>query len=106
MTSGNLGGGALGGVGVGDWPYTLGAGLYSGCVAGCWLCTLGAVECRLMRSVKSSAILGGDRFGLGGGLRTVLGLSCAKMSASLASATLVSIPKTENGASGAGLRKS
>ena len=33
MMSGNLGGGALGGVGVGDWPYTLGAGLYSGDVA-------------------------------------------------------------------------
>ena len=41
--SGNLGGDALGGVGVGDWPYTLGSGLYSGGVAGCWLCTLGAV---------------------------------------------------------------
>ena len=105
MTSGNLGDGALGGVGVGDWPYTLGPGLYNGCVAGCWLRTLGAVAYRLMRSVKSSAILGGDGFGLGGGLGTVLGLSCAKMSASLASATLVSVPKTANGASGAGLRK-
>ena len=62
--SGNLGGGALGGVGVGDWPYTLGAGLYSGGVAGCWLCTLGDVACWLRRSVKSSVILGGD--GLGG----------------------------------------
>ena len=105
MTSGNIGGGALGGVGVGDWPYNLGAGLYNGCVAGCWLCTLGAGACRLMRSVKSSAILGGDGFCLGGGLGTVLGLSCAKMSDSLASATLVSVPKTENGASGTGLRK-
>ena len=38
--SGILGGYALGGVGVGDWPYTLGAGLYSGGVAGCWLCNL------------------------------------------------------------------
>ena len=104
MTSGNLGGGALGGVGVGDWPYTLGAGLYSGCVAGCWLCTLGAVACRLMRSVKSSTILGGDGFGLGGGLGTVLGLSCAKMSANLANAMLVSVPKTANGASGSGMR--
>ena len=103
--TGNLGGGALGGVGVGDWPYTLGAGLDSGCVAGCCLCTLGAVACRLMRSVKSSAILGGDGFDLGGGLRTVLGLSCAKMSANLANATLVSVPKTANGVSGAGLRK-
>ena len=103
--SGNLGGGALEGVGVVGWPYTLGAGLYSGGVAGCWLCTLRAVACRLMRSVKSSVILGGDGFGLGGGLRTVLGLSCAKMSANLANATLVSVPKTENGSSGAGLRK-
>ena len=102
MTSGNLGGGALGGVGVGDWPYTLGAGLNSGCVASCWICTLGAVACRLMRS---GTILGGDGFGLGGGLRTVLGLSCAKMSPNLANATLVSVPKTANGASGAGLRK-
>ena len=76
MMSGNFGGGALGGVGVGDWPYTLGAGLYSGGVAGCWLCTLGAVACRLMRLGKSSVILGGDGFGLGGGLITVLGLSC------------------------------
>ena len=74
--SGNLGGGALGGVGVGDWPYTLGAGLYSGGVAGCWLCTLGSVACRLMKSVKSSVILVGDGVGLGGCLRTVLGLSC------------------------------
>ena len=105
MTSGNLGGGTMGGVAVGGWPYTLGAGLYNGCVAGCWLCTLGAVACRLMRSMKSSAILGGDGFGLGGGLGTVLGLSCAKISASLASATLVSVPKMANGASGAGLRK-
>ena len=105
MTSGNLGGGALGGVGVSDWPYTLGAGLYNSCVAGCWLHTLGAVVYQLMRSVKSSAILGGDGFGLGGGLGTVLGLSCANMSASLASATLVSVPKTANGVSGAGLRK-
>ena len=55
--------------------------------------------------MKSSAILGGDRFGLGGGLGTMLGLSCAKISASLASASLVSVPKTANGASGAGLRK-
>ena len=105
MTSDNLGGGALGGVGVGDWPYTLGAGLYNGCVAGCWLCTLGAVACRLMRSMNSSAILGGDGFGLGGGLRTVLGLSCANISANLANTTLVSVPKMANGASGAGLRK-
>ena len=105
MISGNLCGGALGGVGVGDWPYTLGAGLYSGCVAGCWICTLGAVACQLMRSVKSSVILVGDGFGLGGGLRTVLGLSCAKMSSNLANATLVSVPKTANGTSGAGLRK-
>ena len=105
MTSGNLGGGALGGVGVGDWPYTLGAGLYKGCVAGCWLCTLRAVACRLMRLVKSSAILGGDGFGLRGGLRTVLGLSCAKMSANLANATLVFISKTATGGSGAGLLK-
>ena len=67
--------------------------------------TLGAMAYRLMRSVKSSAILGGDGFGLGGGLGTVLGLRCVKMSASLASATLVSVPKTSNGASGAGLRK-
>ena len=95
----------MGGVGVGDWPYTLGAGLYSGCVAGWWLCTLGALAYRLMSLVKSSVILGGDGFGLGGGLRTVLGLSCAKMSANLANATLVSVPKTANGASGAGLRK-
>ena len=102
MTSGNLGGGALGGVGVGDWPYTLGAGLYNGCVASCWICTLRAVVCRLMRSGN---IVGGDGFGLGGGLRTVLGLSCAKMSANLANVTLVSVPKTANGASGAGLRK-
>ena len=101
----NLGGGALGGVGVGDWPYTLGAGLYSSCVAGCWLCTLGTVVCRLMRSVKLGVILGGDGFGLGGGLRTVLGLSCAKMSANLANAMLVFVPKTVNGASGARLRK-
>ena len=71
--SGNLGGGAVGGVGVSDWPYTLGSGLYSGGVAGCWLCTLGAVVCRLMMSVKSSVILGGDGFGLVGGIRTVLG---------------------------------
>ena len=105
MISGNLGGGALGDVGVGDWPYTLGDGLYSGCVAGCWLCTLRAVACRLMRLVKSSVILGGDGFGLGVCLRTVLGLSCAKMSDNLANATLVSAPKTANGASGAGLRK-
>ena len=76
MTSGNLGGGTLGGVAVGDWPYTLVSGLYNSCVAGCWLRTLGAVAYRLMRSVKSSAILGGDGFGLGGGLGTVLGLSC------------------------------
>ena len=103
--SGNLGGDALGGLAVGDWPYTLGAGLYSGDVAGCWLYTLGYVACWLMRSVKSSVILGGDGFGLGGGLRTVLGLSCAKMSANLANATLVSVPKTANGVSGAGLRK-
>ena len=103
--SGNLGGGALGGVGVGNWPYTLGAGLYIGGVAGCWLCTLRAVACRLMRSVKSSVILVGDGFGLGGGLRTVLGLRCAKMSTNLANATLVSVPKTANVASGAGLRK-
>ena len=103
--SGNLGGGALGGVGVGDWPYTLGAGLYSGGVAVCWLCTLRAVAYWLMRLVKSSVILGGDGFGLGGGLRTVLGLSCAQMSANLANATLVSVPKTANGVSGAGLRK-
>ena len=41
--SGSLGGDALGGVGVCDWPYTLGAGLYSGGVAGCWRCTLGDV---------------------------------------------------------------
>ena len=102
--SGNLGGGAVGGVGVSYWPYTLRAGLYSSGVAGCWLCTLGAVACWLMRSVKSSVILGGDGFGLGGCLRTVLGLSCAKMSANLANATLVSVPKTANGASGAGSR--
>ena len=105
MMSGNLGGGALVGVGDGDWLYTLGAGLYSGCVAGCWLCTLGSVAYRLMRSVKSSAILGGDGFGLGGGLGTVLVLSCAKISASLAIVTIVSVPKTENGASDVGLRK-
>ena len=105
MTSGNLGGGALGGVGVGDWTYTLRAGMYNGFVAGCWLCTLGAVACRLMRSVKSSVILGGDGFGLGGGLGTVIGLGCAKMSDNLAKSTLVSVPKTANGASGAGLRK-
>ena len=105
MMSGNLSGGALGGVGVGDWPYTLRAGLYNVCVAGCWICTLGAVAYRLMRSVKLSAIVGGDGFGLGGGLRTVLSLSCAKMSANLANVTLVSVPKTANGASGAGLRK-
>ena len=55
--------------------------------------------------MKSSAILGGDGFGLGGCLGTVLGLSCAKMSANLANATLVSVPKTENGASGSRLRK-
>ena len=55
--------------------------------------------------MKSSAILGGDGFGLGGGLGTVLGLICAKMSASLASATLVSVPKTATSVSGAGLRK-
>ena len=55
--------------------------------------------------MKSSAILGGDGFGFGGGIGTVLGLSCAKISDSLASATLVSVPKTANGASGAGLRK-
>ena len=103
--SGNLGGDALGGVGVGDWTCTLGAGLYSGGGAGCWLCTLGDVACWLLRSVESSVILGGDGFGLGGALRTVLGLSCAKMSANLANATLVSVPKTANGASGAGLRK-
>ena len=59
----------------------------------------------MRRSVKSNAILGGDNFGLGGGLGTVLGLICAKMSASLASATLVFVPRTENGASGAGLSK-
>ena len=75
MTSGNLGGGTLGGVAVVGWPYTLGTGLYNGCVAGCWLYTLGAVAKRLRRSLKSSAILGGDGFGLGGGLGTVLGLS-------------------------------
>ena len=103
--SGNLGGGALGGVGVGDWSYTLGAGLYSGGVAGCWLCTLRDVACWLLRSVESSVILGGDGVGMEGGLRTVLGLSCAKMSANLANVTLVSVPKTANGASGAGLRK-
>ena len=103
--SGILGGDALGGVGVGVWPYTLGAGLYSGGVAGCWICTLGDVACWLLRSVESSVILGGDGFGLGGGLRTVLGLSCANMSANLANATLVSVPKTANGISGAGLRK-
>ena len=39
--------------------------------------------------MKSSAILGGDGFGMGGGLVAVLGLSCAKISASLASATAV-----------------
>ena len=105
MTSGNLGGGKLGGVAVGDWPYTLRAGLYSGGVEACWLCTLGDVACWLLRSVESSVILGGDGFGVGGGLRTVLGLSCAKMSANLANATLVSVPKTANGVSGAGLRK-
>ena len=55
--------------------------------------------------MKSIAILGCDGFGLGGGLGTVLGLSCAKISTSLACATLVSVPKTANGASGAGLRK-
>ena len=55
--------------------------------------------------MKLSAFLGGDGFGLGGGLGTVLGLSCAKISVSSASATLVSVPKTANGASGAGLRK-
>ena len=43
--SGILGGDVLGGVGVCDWPYTLGAGLYSGGVAGCWRCTLGDVAC-------------------------------------------------------------
>ena len=42
---------------------------------------------------------------MGGGLRTVLGLSCAKMSANLANVTIVSVPKTANGASGARLRK-
>ena len=103
--SGILGGDALGGVGVCDWPYTLGAGLYSGGVAGCWRCTLGDVACWLLRSEESSVILGGDGLGLEGGLRTVLGLSCAKMSANLANATLVSVPKTANGVSGAGLRK-
>ena len=103
--SGNLGGGTLGGVAVGDWLYTLGSGLYNGCVDGCWLRTLGAVAYRLMRLVNSIAILGGDCFGLGGGLGTVLGLSCANMSASLDSVTLVSVPKTSNGASGDGLRK-
>ena len=55
--------------------------------------------------MKSSAIVGGDGFGLGGGLGIVLGLSCAKISTSLASATLVSVPKTANSASSAGLRK-
>ena len=103
--SGILGGDALGGVGVGDWPYTLGAGLYSSGVADCWLCTLGDVACWLLRSVELSVILGGDGFVLGGGLRTVLGLSCAKMSSNLANATLVSVPKRANGVSGAGLRK-
>ena len=103
--SGILGGDALGGVGVGDWPYTLGAGLYSGGVVGCWLCTLGDVACWFLRSVESSVILVGDGFGLEGGLRKVLGLSCAKMSANLAKATLVSVPKTANGVSGARLRK-
>ena len=103
--SGNLGGDALGGVGVIDWPYILGAGLYSGGVAGCWLCTLRDVACWLLRSVEFTVILGGDGFGLGGCLRTVLGLSCVKMSANLANATLVSVPKTANGVSGAGLRK-
>ena len=48
--------------------------------------------------------MGGDGLGLEGGLRTVLGLSCAKMSANVANATLVSVPKTANGVSGAGLR--
>ena len=43
ITSGNLGGGTMGVVAVGGWPYTLGAGLYTGCVTGCWLRTLGAV---------------------------------------------------------------
>ena len=57
--SGNLGGDALGCVGVGDWPYTLGAGLYSGCVAGflalhprsCGMPVdeVGEVECHLGR---------------------------------------------------------
>ena len=101
--SGILGGDALGGVGVCDWTYTLGAGLYH--VAGCWRCTLGDVACRLLRSEESSVILGGDGLGLGCGLRTVLGFSCAKMSANLANVTLVSVPKTANGASGAGLGK-
>ena len=55
--------------------------------------------------MKLSAIWGGEGFGLGGGLATVLGLSCAKMSANLASVILVSVPNTSNGASGAGLRK-
>ena len=55
--------------------------------------------------MKLIAILGCDGFGLGGGLGKVLGLSCAKISASLASAALLSVPKTKNGASGAGLRK-
>ena len=41
---------------------------------------------------------------MGGGIGTVLGFSCAKISVSLASATLVSVPKTANGAAGAGLR--
>ena len=54
--SGILGGNALGGVGVGDWLYTLRAGLYSGGVAGCWLCTLRDVACWLLRSVESTAI--------------------------------------------------
>ena len=65
----------LGGVGVVCWPYTLGTGRYNGCVACCWICILGAMACRLRRSVKSGAILGGNGFGLGGGLETVLGLS-------------------------------
>ena len=43
MTSGNLGGGTMGGIAVVGWTYTLGTGLYNGCVAGCWLYTLGAV---------------------------------------------------------------
>ena len=55
--------------------------------------------------MRSGTVLGGDGFGLGGGLRTVLGLICAKLSANLANATLISVPKTANGASGAGMRK-